>query len=97
MWKQQRFRSGYEDYLNAFTDYNNANRLDERDGCYKKPGGPLTMYLVIANKPTDRQAVIESVVADADSVKAACFKKAYLGLRMKLPPFSPIVLRFRMS
>ena len=97
IWRSNSQRTEYQSYLAEFVQYNNSLRLDERDGCYSRGSGPVSLMLVITRADADGFATIERVFFDADNAKARCFERSYTGLRTKLPPFLPFVLQMGMG
>jgi hypothetical protein len=91
LWKKNKDKPGYTEYQGEFVQYNNHFHLDTKDNCFAKDG-PVNMYLIIT-----AQAVVESVVTDIDNEQARCFKHTYTGLRVKAPPFSPLIINMRMQ
>jgi hypothetical protein len=87
----------YQAYVEEFAQFNNHYHLDERDGCYALPGGPVQLMLVITHQDKERYALVEEVLSDSDSPKAQCFKKTYRGISTKVPPFLPFVVQLGMA
>ena len=81
-------KSGYKEYVKEFNEYNNQAKLGARGGCYLMRDEDVHLIVVI----TDR-GIIESVATDLDNTKAQCFKRAYAGVAVKKPPFSPLAIR----
>ena len=62
-------------YLEAWSDFNNAHQLDERDGCYFMEGAALTQVLEI-----DSSGKVVGYFASNSSPSAECWKATYLGV-----------------
>jgi hypothetical protein len=97
IWESSREKTEYQNYVAEFTQYNNSLRLDERDGCYSRAPGPVSLMLVISRAHADGFATIEGVFYDVDNAKSRCFERSYSGVRTKPPPFLPFVLQLRMG
>jgi len=97
IWDQTSDRNEYRTYQNEFIQYNNSLKLDEKDGCYALSKETVELMLVITRQDGAQFAVVEKVFSNVDSAKAQCFKKSYLGLRTKVPPFLPFVLQMGMG
>ncbi|WP_250634253.1 hypothetical protein [Pinirhizobacter soli] len=87
----------YQTYAGEFAQFNNHYHLDEKDGCYALPGGPVQLMLVITHRDKGDYALVEEVLSDSDSPKAQCFKKTYRGISTKVPPFLPFVIQMGMG
>jgi hypothetical protein len=96
IWQQNQNSAEYQDYVAAFTQFNNHFRLDEKGGCYTLAPGPVSLMLIITHPDNGEFAVIERVFADVNTAKAQCFKGTYTGVRTKIPPFYPFVLQMDM-
>ena len=92
LWETNKDRPEFQEYLEAFTQWNNQLELDTRNGCFPKGDEQVTILLVV----TDR-AVIEPVFSSIGGAKAECFRMTYLGLEVAKPPFSPLVLQLNMQ
>jgi hypothetical protein len=79
----------YEDKWDAF---NNANKLDEKDGCYQKARGLTQQVLVL-----DNIGVVTQVIADIDNEKSRCFRNSYLHVQFPAPPFAPYYMYLKME
>jgi hypothetical protein len=97
IWAGKMNTADYQNYVSAFTQFNNHFGLDTKDGCYALTPGPVNLMLVITHPDRDEFAVVEQVLSDVDNAKSRCFKKTYLGIRTKIPPFEPFVLQMGMS
>ena len=73
-----------DDYENAWNDFNNAQQLDQRDGCYAKSEGPIQQVLVL-----DSTGKVVQYVSDLDTPRSRCFRNTYLGIQFPKPPISP--------
>jgi hypothetical protein len=83
---------GFADYVIAFVRYQNAQRLDERSGCYAKNVGQRISLILIV----DRSGRVVHSYSDSTTPKAKCFKAAYLGAQMPIPPFTPLPVQLAM-
>jgi hypothetical protein len=84
---------GFADYVNAFVRSQNAQHLDERSGCYaKNVGQRISLILMV-----DRNGRIVQSYSDSNTPKAKCFKAAYLGAQMPIPPFVPLPVQLAMQ
>lgn len=93
VWERAKGAAAYQTYSSEFAQYNNSLRLDERDGCYALSSEPVDLMLVVTHRDGTEYAVVEDVLAKADSPKARCFQRTYRGLPTKVPPFVPFVLQ----
>lgn len=89
LWQQDIAKPGYDQYMQAFVQYNNSLHLDSEGNCYKVAKAPVTLYLVIEDR------YVTYVTPETDDEKSLCFRKSYLGLRTKAPPFSPFVIKMQ--
>lgn len=71
-------------YADAWAEFNNANRLDERDGCYFKAEGELTQILEI-----DAAGKVIGYYTDQRNGRSECWRATYLGVVFPKPPFAP--------
>ena len=78
-------------YLGAWTDFNNAQHLDERDGCYFKAAGMLVQILRI-----EADGRISGYFADHDNGRSQCWRRTYLDVIFPKPPFAPFYHRLEM-
>ena len=62
-----------------------------RSGCYNLNAG-TTVDLLLVVESSGR---ISAAYTGTESKKAKCFRKAYVGAKMPIPPFSPFPLRMR--
>jgi hypothetical protein len=83
---------GFADYVNVFVRSQNAQHLDERSGCYAKNAGQRISLILIV----DRNGRITQSYSDSKTPKAKCFKAAYLGAQMPIPPFVPLPVQLIM-
>ena len=79
-------------YLEAWSDFNNAHELDERDGCYFKDGAALTQILEI-----DSSGKVVGHFASNSSPSAECWKATYLGVTFPKPPSAPFWAKLAME
>lgn len=93
IWEQTKNRKEYQTYTAEFAQFNNHFRLDERNGCYGISKEPVELMLVITHRQEQQYALIEGVLSNVDSPKALCFKKSYIGIQTKVPPFLPFVMQ----
>jgi hypothetical protein len=77
-------RSETSKYADAWAAFNNAQHLDERDGCYFKAEGELTQVLEI-----DAAGRVVGYYADRDNGRSQCWRATYLGVVFPKPPFAP--------
>jgi hypothetical protein len=83
---------GFADYVIAFVRSQNAQHLDEKSGCYAKNVGQRISLILIV----DRNGRIGQSYSDNKTPKAKCFKAAYLGAQMPIPPFFPLPVQLAM-
>ncbi len=93
LWEQSKERLEYESYGAAFAKSQNEQRLDDDSGCYEKATDQKVMLVLIVNG----DGVISETYADSATAKAECFKAAYLGAKMPVPPFSPFPMMMQMN
>ena len=68
----------------SWAEFNNQNKLDERDGCYFMADGELIQILEI-----DESGKVVGYYADKDNGRAQCWRNTYLGVVFPKPPFAP--------
>lgn len=73
-----------ESYLTVWDHYNQARRLDEKDGCYLKAKGPSRHILVI-----NASGTVVQFLSDPDSDREICLRYSYLGVQFPKPPYAP--------
>jgi hypothetical protein len=73
-----------EDYENTWNNFNNAHKLDERDGCFARSEGSIQQILVL-----DSSGKVVQYVSDLDTPRSRCFRSTYLGIQFPKPPISP--------
>jgi hypothetical protein len=93
LWKQSKGRPGYDSYGGSFITSQNEQRLDDDSGCYEKGRGQKVTLVLIVNG----DGVISETYADSATAKAECFKAAYLGAKVPVPPFSPFPMKMEMN
>jgi hypothetical protein len=71
-------------YADAWAAFNNAQHLDERDGCYFKAEVELTQILEI-----DAAGEVVGYYTDRDNGRSQCWRATYLGLMFPKPPYAP--------
>ena len=71
-------------YADSWAEFNNQNKLDERDGCYFMADGELIQILEI-----DESGKVVGYYADKDNGRAQCWRNTYLGVVFPKPPFAP--------
>jgi hypothetical protein len=90
-WEKLHNQPGFETYVTAFIGAQNAAHLDANSGCYNfNVGTTLDLLLVV-----ESSGRISAAYTDMESKKAKCFRKAYAGVKMPIPPFSPFPMRIR--
>ena len=77
---------GFADYVNLFVRSQSAQHLDSKSGCYEKNAGQQILLILIV----DRTGQITDAFSDSKTPKAKCFKAAYKGAHMPIPPFTPL-------
>jgi hypothetical protein len=83
---------GFTDYLAVFIRSQNAQHLDDHSGCYgKNIGQRIPLILMV-----DRSGMITESYSDSKTAKAKCFKAAYKGAQMPIPPFAPFPVQLAM-
>jgi hypothetical protein len=83
---------GFTDYISAFVRSQNAQHLDINSGCYDKNIGQRISLILIV----DRTGRITDTYSDSNVAKAKCFKAAYKGAQMPIPPFAPFPVQLAM-
>ena len=91
-WEKHTGSAASRTYLAEFVDFNNHYRLNNSSGCYQLGNEAVHLLLVITHPADSQSAVVENVLSDVDSPKARCFKKVYVGLLTKVPPYVPFVV-----
>ncbi len=86
-------RTEYEAYSNKFLVSQNQQRLDDNSGCYEIEKGTKVDLILTINEA----GVISGADTSTDTPKARCFRKAYIGAKMPIPPFSPIAINLIMN
>lgn len=81
-WKRRHAETSK--YADVWAAFNNAQHLDERDGCYFKAEGELTQILEI-----DAAGKVAGYYTDRDNARSQCWRATYLGLDFPKPPFAP--------
>lgn len=64
--------------------FNNAQKLDERNGCHEKAKNPITIILLL-----DANGKVTNSVTDVENPKAACFRNTYAAVQFPKPPIAP--------
>jgi hypothetical protein len=93
LWEQSIKRAEYRQYHRSFILSQNQQRLDDDSGCYSKGLGQKVLLILLV----DAKGVISEAYADSTVAKAECFKAAYLGAEMPIPPFSPFPVKMQMN
>jgi hypothetical protein len=83
---------GFTDYVGAFVRSQNAQHLDNNSGCYEKSIGQRIALILMV----DRNGRIAESYSDSKTAKAKCFKAAYKGAQMPIPPFAPFPVQVAM-
>jgi hypothetical protein len=83
---------GFTDYVSLFVRSQNAQHLDDNSGCYQKNIGQRISLILIV----DRSGRITDSYSDSKVEKAKCFKAAYKGVQMPIPPFAPFPVQLAM-
>jgi flagellar motor protein MotB len=81
-------KPGYQEYLKEFNEYNNRVHLGAKGGCYLLAQDDVQLIIVITDK-----GLIESAATDVDNEKAKCYRRVYVGVSVKKPPYSPLAIR----
>ena len=71
----------YEDDSLAF---NNAHKLDEKNGCHAKSRNPIIIMLVL-----DAKGKVTETMTDVENAKAKCFRDTYANVQFPPPPIAP--------
>jgi hypothetical protein len=90
-WEKLHNDPAFLGYVAAFIRVQDAERLDSNSGCYRYDAD-TTVDLMLVVESSGR---ISAAYSDQESHKARCFRKAYVGARMPIPPFSPFPMRLR--
>ena len=83
---------GFADYVNTFVRSQSAQHLDKNSGCYEKNIGQRIALILMV----DRSGRVTESYSDSKSAKAKCFKAAYKGAQMPIPPFAPFPVQLAM-
>jgi hypothetical protein len=83
---------GFTDYVSVFVRSQSAQHLDKNSGCYEKNVGQRISLILIV----DRSGRITDSYSDSKTAKAKCFKAAYKGAQMPIPPFAPFPVQLAM-
>ncbi len=83
---------GFADYVNLFVRSQDAQHLDTHSGCYDKNGGQRISLILIV----DHTGRIIDSFSNSKTAKGKCFKAAYKGARMPIPPFAPLPVQLSM-
>jgi hypothetical protein len=83
---------GFTEYVNVFVRSQSAQHLDKDSGCYEKNVGQRISLILIV----DRSGRITDAYSDSKAAKAKCFKAAYKGAQMPIPPFAPFPVQLAM-
>jgi hypothetical protein len=87
--QNQDVANAYED---KWDDFNNANNLDEKDGCYQKASGVTQQVLIL-----DKTGMVTKVIFDIENAKSLCFRQSYLHVQFPAPPFAPYYKYLKMN
>jgi hypothetical protein len=90
-WDKLRNQPGFAAYVATFVSVQTAERLDINSGCYDYDVG-TTVDLIMVVESSGR---IVAAYTDNESKKAKCFRRAYIGVKMPIPPFSPFPVRLK--
>ena len=71
-------------YDERWIRFNNEHRLDEKDNCYSKAPGEVTLVIQV-----DETGTVRNVATSVENAKAICFKGSYMNVRFPPPPFAP--------
>jgi hypothetical protein len=93
LYEQSKTHAEYGTYGPAFTRFQNEQRIDDDSRCYEKGRGERVNLVLIV----DGDGVVSEAYADTTTPKAECFKAAYLGAKMPVPPFSPLAILMQMN
>jgi hypothetical protein len=83
---------GFTDYVSVFVRSQSVQHLDINSGCYEKNLGQRISLILIV----DRSGRITGSYSDSKAAKARCFKAAYKGAQMPIPPFAPFPVQLAM-
>jgi hypothetical protein len=93
LYERSKDLPGFADYVIAFVKSQNARHLDEKSGCYAKNiGRRISLILMV-----DRSGRVVQSYSDSNTPKAKCFKAAYVGAQMPIPPFVPLPVQLAMQ
>ena len=92
-WEKSKDDPAVAAYLQEFIQFNNAMKLDSKDGCYSQPGGKVKLMLLITHDKGERWARISQVFSQTDSPKAQCLQRSYRGVPTKVPPMLPYIVQ----
>jgi hypothetical protein len=71
-------------YADTWAAFNNAQHLDERDGCYFKAEGELTQVVEL-----DGSGKVVGYYTDHENGRSQCWRATYTGVTFPKPPFAP--------
>ena len=92
-WEKAKDDPAVAAYLKEFIQFNNAMKLDSKDGCYSQPGGKVKLMLLITHNKGERWATVSQVFSQTDSPKAQCLQRSYRGVPTKVPPVLPYIVQ----
>ena len=92
-WEKAKDDPAVAAYLKEFIQFNNAMKLDSKDGCYSQPGGQVKLMLLITHDKGERWASVSQVFSQTDSPKAQCLQRSYRGVPTKVPPVLPFIVQ----
>jgi hypothetical protein len=90
-WDKLRDQQGFAAYVAMFVSVQNAEHLDVNSGCYAYDVGTTVDLLMVV----ESSGRIAAAYTDNESKKAKCFRRAFVGIKMPIPPFSPFPVRLR--
>jgi len=91
-WQANKENTKYKEYFDTWNDFNNKNKIDEKDGCYKYGKEPVKLILV-----QNSGGLVEKVITQPDNKKTQCFVKSYTGVKFPKPPVAPFYHRMTMN
>lgn len=91
-WQDNKENAQFKEYSNTWNNFNNANKLDEKDGCYSYGREPVKLILV-----QNSEGLVEKVITQSDNKKTKCFVKSYSGVKFPKPPIAPFYHRMTMN
>jgi len=93
IWKQTNKRTEYKAYVEQSLKTINEYNVEEKHRCFSLSKEPLELMLVITHQSSSNYASVANVLSSSESAKAKCFQQSFMGARLGIPPFLPLVFQ----